>query len=115
MNKWMVSGFLCLVSAGCAVNASDSSPAPVVEDQAYAFAHDSSGELTSVEATSVGEFTPMQKFGEEPSDEQTSADEAEPQAVVSCSGSCNASVCVCYGTYACCAAGCAACFAAATQ
>ncbi|MCY1022705.1 hypothetical protein [Pyxidicoccus sp. MSG2] len=40
----------------------------------------------------------------------SAAAETDASLVDSCSGSCNATVCVCYGTYDCCRAGCSACF-----
>jgi hypothetical protein len=40
----------------------------------------------------------------------SAAAETDASLLDSCSGSCNATVCTCYGTYECCRAGCAACF-----
>jgi hypothetical protein len=71
-----------------------------------------SQEQASVAALASGETRGFSSDGQSTQVEgQVSAQVAQETAALdSCSGSCNATSCSCYGTYECCRAGCSACW-----
>lgn len=102
----VMSGTLALAGSGCAVSPGDDPAAQT----SYGFVRDSAGQPKRTDATLLEDFTPAQAFDRSvPSGHDPSATEVDPQSV-SCSGVCDANVCVCSGDLDCCIIGCILCW-----
>jgi hypothetical protein len=111
----VMSGLLGVIAAGCTLDAANEGETPELKSQQYAFTRNPAGEVSQVDAASLGNFTPERTFGHALTAESNQVEpELEPQvaAAPACSGSCNSTSCSCTGSLACCTAGCVACWKA---
>jgi hypothetical protein len=113
MRKFLVlvvmSGVLGFIAPGCGVSTSEE---VTLEPQSseYGFTRDSSGRAVPSETVALDEFSALESFDRSPGvKDLQSATEIEG-GVGSCSGACNANVCVCSGDLQCCIVGCGLCF-----
>lgn len=74
------------------------------EETDHTFIPDDSGGAIPVDSSSLVDSADAVSF------EQSEGGKGQASVADSCSGSCNDTMCTCYGTYECCRAGCAACF-----
>jgi len=87
-----------IAMTGCAADA------PSTADDTHGFTRGADGEAVQANVSELAEAT--QAFDHEmPRDSVAAESDA-----VSCSGACNANVCVCSGDFNCCAIGCGICF-----
>jgi hypothetical protein len=93
-----------LALAGCAADPVGD-PGAEAQTSDYGFTKDLAGKPIATDVESVGPFSPQNSFDR--TAEQIVADEA---AAASCSGACNANVCVCSGDFDCCIIGCVICW-----
>lgn len=106
----IMSGVLSIVASGCALSGSDEST-PGTQASQYGFTRDSTGQAVRTDLGSLDHFTPAQSFDHTlASKSQQATTDIDPQDV-SCSGACDANICVCSGDLDCCIVGCSICWA----
>jgi hypothetical protein len=108
----VVSGVLGFIAPGCAVSTSEETLEP--QSSEYTFTRDVSGRAVPSETVPLDDFSPVESFDRSfGAEDIQSATEIEAE-LNSCSGACNANVCVCSGDLACCIIGCSLCFEVAS-
>lgn len=94
-----------VLASGCATDPVDPGSQSSSEED-YGFLKDTSGRAVHTDLSSLRKFTPENGFDRGPAQSAT----AEDAAAGSCSGVCNANVCVCSGDLDCCIVGCVVCW-----
>jgi len=93
-----------VLASGCATAPED--PGSEAQPADFGFTKDSAGQAVRADVSSLSDFAPKSSFDR--TTEQIVTDEDE--AAGSCSGACNANVCVCSGDFDCCVIGCVICW-----